>query len=518
MAAAGPLEPLASAGNAINRNFFVYGYPDEEFLSVAKPNAPGEYYDITIIYDGNNHIYINNSAGHTNCVELDINNNNIYLSSLLYNVHDPTDPCKQIDGATYLNLVLVVSKLYTRQTVNLDGSLKNEYISLVDAANKPLAAGLDDVELSLLQLFEKGRTYYEAYGFLPEFIIDNGINNILPFNSQEYLDTLDAFLKFRNSFINNKIRHIPLDAFSYGRYSLKPSRNVEPIHIIIDELDNKIRDDVGNSIINRASLKEVYDIAKANSVNTVTNFLNILNFDGLNIIGHLSSGYHYTYPIITRAEREAILQVYLNNGIDSIKPQYSYFILSDNLHGSSGNTTKTKLRRNVPGRGIVRENVQPHVDPFIADMNAYIASLPPENLDELLAAMFPEPPVPQPVNEVAQGPLISLPSLHIDRLPSLPQNVVIPQAAAAEQPPPAHQVARKQPRASSRAYRKQPRGTQKVQQSPRSRRRSFINNYTDKETNIYGARRRSRSRSPVRREDSGSSGRRTRRRNGYERR
>jgi hypothetical protein len=490
MAAAGPIEPLVSAGNAINRNFFEHGYPDEEHLSIAKPNAHGDYYDITIIYDGDNHIYINNSAGGSNCVELEIKPDNIYLASLLYNINDAADPCKQIDGATYLNLVLVISKLYTRQTVNPDdGSLKNKYISLIDAASKPLVPGLDDVELSLLQLFEKGRTYYEAYGFLPEFIVDDDENNILPFNSQEYLDTLDAFLKFRNSFINNKIKHIPRYAFSHDRYSLKPSDNVKPIRQIINKLDRDIRDDTGSSIKDRVSLKEVYDIAKADSVNTVTAYLGKLAYNKLNIIGHLSSNYHYTYPIITRAEREAILQVYLHNRINSIKPQYSYFILSDNLHGSSGNTTKTKLRRFVPGMGIVRENVQPHVDPFIVDMHAYIDALSQENLDELLAGWLPEPAVYEPVNEAgaATGPLIRLPSFHIDMLPNLPSNIDM---RVADVKKPRRRLSRGQQR------------TKKANNSGSGGRRTS----------------RSRSRSPVRRHNSGSSERRTRRRNSSGRR
>ena len=490
MAAAGPLQPLVSLADTI---IFAQGSPSTVNLSIANPKAPDGYYDITIEYDGDKKVYIKRSDAiyASKCVILDINDNNIYLNSLLFYVNDAADSCKEIEGATYLNLVLAISKLYTRQTVNPDdGSLKNQYISLIDAASKPLADGLDAVELSLLQLFEKGRTYYEAYGFLPEFIVDDDENNILQFNSQEYLDTLDAFLRYRHSFINNKIINIPKSAFSYGRYSLKPSGNVNLISSIIDTLNTKIRDESGNSIISRVSLKKAYFIAKDDSVNTQTRFLNLLNYGTVNIIGHLSSNYHYTYPIITRAEREAILQVYLNNEIDSIKPQYSYFILSDNLHGSSGNTTKTKLRRYVPGMGFVRENVSPHVDPFIAYMNAYIADLPHEDLEAELAGFLHEPVVPQPTNEAANGPIIRLPSLNIDMLPNLPSNIDMPPVAAV-----------KKPRRIVNRHNNMRRRTQKANNNSGSRGRRTRRNSSE---------RRSRSRSPVRRLNSSSSGRRSR--------
>jgi len=60
MAAAGPLDRVASTGDAMDSNFFTKA--SKARLSIANPNAPGGYYDINIVYDGYNRIYINNNA------------------------------------------------------------------------------------------------------------------------------------------------------------------------------------------------------------------------------------------------------------------------------------------------------------------------------------------------------------------------------------------------------------------------------------------------------------------------
>lgn len=472
MAGAGPVSRLVSTGAEID-DFFNGGnnYVD---LSIAHPNAPDGFYDIEIVYrEIDNKITIKRKGNPygSNCVTLDIYPDNINLNSLLYTIHRDNDICKDIDGATYLNLVLALCKVYTRQVLNPDGSIKNKYITLTDAAKKSLGPRLDKVELSILLLLEKGRTYYEGYGFLPIFIINGDEDDILPFDSPEYLKILSEFLDYRNTFILDPIRDLRnTPKFNYElnniNYSLIESDNINANNYIADELSREF----GR---NNISISEIY--TSSVSPGAKTDFLLQLGFDDLNIIGNLCSDYRYTYPILTRENRERIMQVYLDNGIDSIKPEYAFFILSDNLHGPSGNISKTKRLRHIPGAGYVRENVEPHLHPIIVELNQLLAGLPQDDLDQILG-------INPPVAAVAEAPIM---------LPTLPNNIQIP-------PKP-----QSLPSASSRSPRRLSRQNSKPTSGSGS-----------------GGRRRSRSRSPPRSRranesgNSGSSGRRQTRKAG----
>jgi len=398
-AASGPVGRLSSVGSALNNIFKSSDTHIERSFSIVNP--AGGFYHITFVYTkslfGKEKIVIKTTGNISNCVILDINPDNIYLASLLYTIHNEFDPCKQIDGATYLNLVLAVCKVYTRQVLNIDGSLKNKYIKLTDAAEKSLAPGLRKVELSLFLLLEKGRTYYEGYGFLPIFIIDNDESNILPFDSDEYLLTLDAFLKYRNGFILEPISTLErMDKFEHGNYSLIESDNIKANRYIATELFKLSND-------SSLSINDIY--TRNRTARDKTEFLRMLGYNQLNIIGSLCSNYKYIYPILTGESRERIMRIYEANGIDTVKSDYAFFILSDNLHGPSGNVSGTKrIVRTLSGREAI-ENVQPHVDPFVLLLETYMANLSPLYAEE-------EPDLSIPSEELEKRPM--LPNIELD--------------------------------------------------------------------------------------------------------
>lgn len=153
-------------------------------------------------------IKMKNNKMECSSLEYIVDKKEMYLSSLLYNVKEKPEElkiCKENNNGSifYLNLLFsIVKKFMIHSTYDV-----NKF-TLYDAAHIPNKLNIIDFQenimhnnlmLSVLQLYAKGRTFYEGYGFIPDCIGD--IND----NTDDYFEKLEILLRERKEFLEMQL-------------------------------------------------------------------------------------------------------------------------------------------------------------------------------------------------------------------------------------------------------------------------------------------------------------------------
>ncbi len=301
----------------------------------------------------------NNMHPDEHCVKLILSNNTIDLSKLLYELSD-SNYCKKIPGYVYLNLIFSIAKVYIRN-INRD----IEEITLQDAAKFRLTGNSRlDVSATSVQCFEKQRSFYEGYGFLPSFsnIRNMQINNTgeeideeYDVNSPEYTNILDVYLRDRKLFLTtpiNILETIVNDAypqlFTYNgmiimdegyelnSYRLENLKHIYQNFIRRIEADYKAKHNITDGL----TLSQLYASLKNNSG---MQYQLVKLFDD-NGYKYIFPNNYYTYPVISRHQKEAIAAIYTKHEID-FKVDYFMFITSDNISDDTEvNTSNNRLK------------------------------------------------------------------------------------------------------------------------------------------------------------------------------
>lgn len=313
-----------------------------QFTNIAVPrdvrNELSTYHNIRIKSDFRNvYIYIHphysNSSDEDACVHINYTRNMITVASILYGINHNTSTCHTIRSITYINLILAIAKQLARKQPNIDE------LTLVDGA-KLHNGDLADVKLSHVSQFEKGRSFYEAYGFLVRFYepYKHGQFRPVPFNSDKYIECLNVYLRDRHTILNTPLKAIEIDKlFVYESAVFIQNR---PMQFNIEEFAVSVCSLLGLDIEVVVDMS-CHDLYMQTPDSKKPQFSR--DFDEA-IYSKINDNNHLYYPIIPLDARIKILQEYtINPNIKDIYADYCSYLILDTLKTTSGNRNKARI-------------------------------------------------------------------------------------------------------------------------------------------------------------------------------
>jgi hypothetical protein len=286
------------------------------------------------------------------CVIIHASKFNIHLDSLMNHIIEDS-PCKVVPGYIYLNLLLCISKSYVRYIAEaklageqwlIDADVK--CINLTDAAHKHVKFNNKTVSdkkhlLSAMTWLDKGRFYYEGYGFLPNFNLLGKVGHDL--DHPQYINILNKYLNDRHLLLTTPINKLhtlnPTDLFLYEgfkliRYMITDGRIGTLTYKIIKfiEMVNTTPEYAANGQINdNMSIKMIYEVIKYKKC-----VIELIEFITSLIVNNILPDESY-YPITTNDNKKIILNLYTQTYDIELKRNYFMFICSDRLYYKSGN-------------------------------------------------------------------------------------------------------------------------------------------------------------------------------------
>lgn len=147
------------------------------------------------------------------CVKLKILSKEVIIDSIMYNLDDADMMiCGKCSGNLYILITYHIIKLLILKNI-----LKTNSIILYDCAIRYSNKNTNKLKLSVEHLIKYNRSYYEGFGFLPQIIYANDMNNIsgeygtytvIKPNQPKFMEYFNEFVKKRKEFLNMSLTQI----------------------------------------------------------------------------------------------------------------------------------------------------------------------------------------------------------------------------------------------------------------------------------------------------------------------
>jgi hypothetical protein len=331
------------------------------------------------------------SHSRNECVIIHASKFNIHLDSLMNHIVEDS-PCRVVPGYIYLNLLLCISKSFVRYVTEakqagepllIDADVK--YINLTDAAHKRVKFNNKTVSdkkhvLSTMTWLDKGRFYYEGYGFLPNFNLLGKVGHDT--DHPQFINILNKYLNDRHLILTTPINKLHTlnasDLFLYeGIRLIRYVITDERIGTLIYKLNKFI--EIVNTTPEYSAIGQLNDTMTIQMIYEVIKYkkcvVDLIEFITSLIVNNILPDESY-YPITTYAYKELILNLYTQTYGIELKREYFMFICSDRLYYKSGNNNMLSTVNNSNVNRQRRRTLKKRMFNIPANSNNLLFQLP----------------------------------------------------------------------------------------------------------------------------------------------